>query len=60
MDGLRVLDGNVVKLGCDDGCTTMNKSHWAKSQKHGTNDKQTDRLREKACACPLGGGRLRK
>ena len=23
-DALRVLDGNVVKLGCDDGCTTIN------------------------------------
>ena len=23
-DGLEVWDGNVVKLGCDDGCTTIN------------------------------------
>ena len=23
-DGLGVWDGNVVKLGCDDGCTTIN------------------------------------
>ena len=23
-NGLRVWDGNVVKLGCDDGCTTRN------------------------------------
>ena len=23
-DGLGVWDGNVVKLGCDDGCTTVN------------------------------------
>ena len=23
-DGLRVWDGNVVKLGGDDGCTTIN------------------------------------
>ena len=23
-----VWDGNVVKLGCDDGCTTINKIHW--------------------------------
>ena len=24
MDGLGVWDGSVVKLGCDDGCTTIN------------------------------------
>ena len=23
-DGLGVWDGNAVKLGCDDGCTTIN------------------------------------
>ena len=23
-DGLRVWDGNILKLGCDDGCTTIN------------------------------------
>ena len=23
-DGLGVLDGNVLKLGCDDGCTSIN------------------------------------
>ena len=23
-DGLEVWDGNVVQLGCDDGCTTIN------------------------------------
>ena len=23
-DGLAAWDGNVVKLGCDDGCTTIN------------------------------------
>ena len=23
-DGLRVCDGKVLKLGCDDGCTTIN------------------------------------
>ena len=23
-DGLGVWDGNVLKLGCDDGCTTIN------------------------------------
>ena len=23
-DGLGVLDGNVLKLGCDDGCTAAN------------------------------------
>ena len=23
-DGLRVWDGNIVKLGCDNGCRTIN------------------------------------
>ena len=24
-DGLKVWDGNAIKLGCDDHCTTINK-----------------------------------
>ena len=30
-NGLGVWDGNAVKLGCDDCCTTINKIHWVKS-----------------------------
>lgn len=27
-DGLRVWDGNILKLGCDDACTTINTTKF--------------------------------
>ena len=38
-DGLGVWDGNDIKLGCDDRCTTINvvkKKFFLKKAEHGT------------------------
>ena len=39
-DGLEVWDGNVVKLGCDDGCTTINTIKFIELKKLNLNLKK--------------------
>ena len=34
-DGLRVWDGNLLKLNCDDGCTTINIIKFTELKKTG-------------------------
>ena len=36
MDGLGVWDGNAIKLGCDDHCTTINVIKFIKKRKYPT------------------------
>ena len=33
-DGQGIWDGNILKLGCDDNCTTVNKINCIKNRKH--------------------------
>ena len=37
-DGLAAWDGNVVKLGCDDGCTTINLIKFIELKKKKSSD----------------------
>ena len=52
-DGLRVYEGNAVKLGCDDHCTTTNV---VKFIEFFLKKKQTHGLGEQTCGCRGGEG----
>ena len=47
MDGLGVWDGNVVKLGCDDGCMTINGIKFIELKKERKEERKEEK---KHCA----------